>query len=64
MPRPKTKLNKTTPPEKGSFPLDHRSVCLETLNEYMGCLKGSGGVARYCQTEAKEYLNCRIEKLV
>jgi len=58
----KTKVVLPTPPEKGSFPLDHMAECQGALQSYMVCLKKFDGVARHCEAETKAYLQCRMDR--
>lgn len=50
-----------TPPDKGSFPLDHDGVCKTTMVKYMKCLFNNNSNNSMCRLEAKEYLACRME---
>lgn len=50
-----------TPPEKGSFPLDHDGQCKKTMLKYMICLRDSKHNSSKCRSEAKDYLACRME---
>ncbi|KAJ8731274.1 hypothetical protein PYW07_004438 [Mythimna separata] len=50
-----------TPPDKGSFPLDHDGVCKESMRKYMKCLLNHNGNNSMCRDEAKDYLGCRME---
>ncbi len=51
-----------TPPERGSFPLDHFGECTEQMQQYLKCLKlVRGNNAPNCRLLAKEYLGCRME---
>lgn len=50
-----------TPPDKGSFPLDHEGLCKKTMTKYMKCLFNNNGDTAPCRTDAKEYLACRME---
>ncbi|EFW19151.1 Cytochrome c oxidase assembly protein cox19 [Coccidioides posadasii str. Silveira] len=53
---------KPTPPERGSFPLDHDGECKYLIASYLHCLKSVGGVNdERCRKLAKGYLNCRME---
>lgn len=53
---------KPTPPERGSFPLDHFGDCTEKMNEYMKCLKlVRNDNAPNCRLLAKNYLDCRMD---
>lgn len=74
----KNKILNPTPPEKGSFPLDHFDECGPAMKKsaltrplsytfsppirYMSCLQEFEGVVRYCEDEAKAYLQCRMDK--
>ncbi|KAM3965156.1 cytochrome c oxidase assembly protein COX19 [Aphomia sociella] len=50
-----------TPPDKGSFPLDHDGLCKKTMTRYMKCLLNNDSNNSLCRDEAKEYLACRME---
>lgn len=50
-----------TPPDKGSFPLDHEGVCKKYMVKYMICLHENDKDYSKCKQEAKFYLNCRME---
>ncbi|KAG8222858.1 hypothetical protein J437_LFUL003503 [Ladona fulva] len=52
-----------TPPEKGSFPLDHSGVCKIPMLKYMVCLRSAGNdsSASACRAEAHDYLECRMK---
>lgn len=51
-----------TPPERGSFPLDHEGECREVMNKYLKCMKlVSNDNAPNCRLLAKEYLRCRMD---
>lgn len=51
-----------TPPERGSFPLDHDKDCFDIMNKYLNCMKiVSNENAPNCRLLAKEYLRCRME---
>eukprot|EP01112_Ceratiomyxa_fruticulosa_P008428 TRINITY_DN2186_c0_g1_i3.p1 TRINITY_DN2186_c0_g1~~TRINITY_DN2186_c0_g1_i3.p1 ORF type:complete len:106 (+),score=22.40 TRINITY_DN2186_c0_g1_i3:174-491(+) len=51
-----------SPPEKGSFPLDHYGECYQEMNTYMNCMKQNKGDSIHCQDSAKTYLVCRMDK--
>ncbi|KAL9625523.1 MAG: hypothetical protein Q9160_000234 [Pyrenula sp. 1 TL-2023] len=54
---------KPTPPERGSFPLDHDSECKHLIKSYLRCLRSQGGVNdQECRDLAKGYLQCRMDK--
>ncbi|CAK1551173.1 unnamed protein product [Leptosia nina] len=50
-----------TPPDKGSFPLDHEGVCKNSMKRYLSCLFENNSNNSMCRMEAKEYLACRME---
>lgn len=50
-----------TPPEKGSFPLDHYGLCKKQMIVYMKCLRESNNNNSVCREAAKNYLACRME---
>ncbi|XP_037944740.1 cytochrome c oxidase assembly protein COX19 [Teleopsis dalmanni] len=49
-----------TPPQKGSFPLDHENLCKKYYLHYMTCLQKNDDNSSRCRDEAKEYLGCRM----
>ena len=56
---------KPTPPERGSFPLDHDQECKHLISSYLRCLKTQntpGENKEECRLLAKDYLHCRMEK--
>ncbi|KAL2011692.1 hypothetical protein VTN00DRAFT_4410 [Thermoascus crustaceus] len=54
---------KPTPPERGSFPLDHDGECKHLISTYLKCLKSRKGVNdEECRKLAKGYLSCRMDK--
>ncbi|KAL1992369.1 hypothetical protein VTN49DRAFT_4401 [Thermomyces lanuginosus] len=54
---------KPTPPERGSFPLDHDGECKHLIADYLKCLKSQRGENNEeCRRLAKGYLSCRMEK--
>lgn len=51
-----------TPPERGSFPLDHDHECSGIMTQYLNCLKlVQGNNAPNCRLLAKQYLGCRMD---
>lgn len=50
-----------TPPEKGSFPLDHEGLCKKQMVKYMKCLQMNRNNNTACRDESKEYLACRMD---
>ena len=51
-----------TPPEKGSFPLDHFKECKQVHDVYLKCLKKHKQDNLACKDISKEYLQCRMDK--
>merc|ERR1711871_735174 len=51
-----------TPPDKGSFPLDHDSECSMLKADYLKCLKESSYDNMACRYLSKQYLECRMDK--
>lgn len=49
-----------TPPDKGSFPLDHENICKRVMLQYMVCLRNQNDDNSKCRDEAKSYLECRM----
>ncbi|KAH8883979.1 hypothetical protein GQ53DRAFT_407892 [Thozetella sp. PMI_491] len=53
---------KPTPPQRGSFPLDHDGECKVVMAKYLSCMKKVGGVnENECRNLAKSYLACRMD---
>ncbi|CCD24610.1 Cox19p NDAI_0D02960 [Naumovozyma dairenensis CBS 421] len=51
-----------TPPERGSFPLDHDNECYDAMVKYLNCMKlVKGENAPNCRLLAKSYLKCRMD---
>lgn len=53
---------KPVPPMKGAFPLDHFGECVDFKDAFLSCLKENRNDNSACRLEAKNYLNCRMEK--
>ncbi len=56
---------KPSPPERGSFPLDHDAECKYIISSYLRCLRRQnppGKNNEECRLLAKDYLGCRMEK--
>lgn len=51
----------STPPEKGSFPLDHEGQCKNLAYKYMFCMSVNNGDNSKCRPQIKEYLDCRMQ---
>jgi cytochrome c oxidase assembly protein subunit 19 len=50
-----------TPPDKGSFPLDHDGACRESSKEFLRCLKEQGAESIKCRHLTKDFLRCRMQ---
>ncbi|KAK6887284.1 Cytochrome c oxidase assembly protein COX19, partial [Candida tropicalis] len=51
-----------TPPERGSFPLDHDGECKVFMDNYLKCMKFTENKnAPNCRILAKQYLKCRMD---
>lgn len=50
-----------TPPDKGSFPLDHENLCKRQMIKYMRCLRENDNSNSACRDDAQNYLSCRME---
>lgn len=54
-----------TPPDKGSFPLDHFGDCKLLKAEYLMCLqRSSERKTEGCRIQMKQYLECRMQQSV
>ncbi|KAH7924019.1 hypothetical protein BV22DRAFT_1035694 [Leucogyrophana mollusca] len=53
---------KTSPPDRGSFPLDHDGECKTQMMQYMDCLRKNSSTSSPCRIMSKEYLDCRMRK--
>ncbi|KAI0274865.1 hypothetical protein BC834DRAFT_850053 [Gloeopeniophorella convolvens] len=51
-----------TPPNRGSFPLDHYGECKQFMTEYLECLKKNSSTSTECRHLNRDYLNCRMHK--
>ncbi|TVY54174.1 Cytochrome c oxidase assembly protein COX19 [Lachnellula cervina] len=55
--------SKPTPPERGSFPLDHDGECKDVMMNYLSCIKKVKGTNEAeCRSIAKTYLSCRMDR--
>ncbi|KAH8665748.1 hypothetical protein BGZ60DRAFT_488723 [Tricladium varicosporioides] len=55
--------SKPTPPERGSFPLDHDGECKDVMMSYLSCIKRVKGTNEAeCRNIAKSYLSCRMDR--
>ncbi|KAH0142249.1 hypothetical protein KCU67_g14122, partial [Aureobasidium melanogenum] len=56
-------IAKPTPPERGSFPLDHDAECQHIMKLYLRCLRAHRGMNDdECRMLSKSYLQCRMDK--
>ncbi|OAX44850.1 hypothetical protein K503DRAFT_8616 [Rhizopogon vinicolor AM-OR11-026] len=53
---------KTSPPDRGSFPLDHDGECKEQMMQYVDCLRKNSSTSTSCRVMSKQYLECRMTK--
>ncbi|RKP13723.1 hypothetical protein BJ684DRAFT_9654 [Piptocephalis cylindrospora] len=53
---------KATPPDRGSFPLDHEGLCKEMMQEYMKCLQANRSNNGACRHLSEAYLKCRMDR--
>ncbi|KXN83622.1 Cytochrome c oxidase assembly protein COX19 [Leucoagaricus sp. SymC.cos] len=51
-----------TPPDRGSFPLDHYGECRDKMTLYMKCLKENSSNSTPCRALSRDYLDCRMQK--
>ncbi|KAF8601476.1 hypothetical protein BDV93DRAFT_495551 [Ceratobasidium sp. AG-I] len=51
-----------TPPERGSFPLDHEGECKAFMTTYLQCLAKNKNDGTPCRLLNKQYLECRMNK--
>mmetsp|Transcript_18706 Transcript_18706/g.47344 ORF Transcript_18706/g.47344 Transcript_18706/m.47344 type:complete len:125 (+) Transcript_18706:150-524(+) len=51
-----------TPPEKGSFPLDHKAECKPAMREFLECLREHRNNHHVCKDLSKRYLACRMDR--
>ncbi|KAF2729792.1 hypothetical protein EJ04DRAFT_515701 [Polyplosphaeria fusca] len=57
------KIYKPSPPERGSFPLDHDAECKHIMMSYLSCIRSHRGTNdNECRNQAKSYLQCRMER--
>ncbi|OCH88603.1 hypothetical protein OBBRIDRAFT_820109 [Obba rivulosa] len=53
---------KPTPPDRGSFPLDHFGECTDYMKVYLDCLKKNTNNSSPCRHLNKDYLECRMNR--
>ncbi len=57
------KFSRPSPPERGSFPLDHDAECQPWMQKYLKCIRSHRGINDdECRELSKGYLQCRMEK--
>ena len=56
------KTAKVLPPDKGSFPLDHKALCKNSMLEFMDCLNKNDYDSTKCRSLSLKYLECRMSK--
>lgn len=50
-----------TPPDKGSFPIDHEHACKDSMIDFLKCLKLNKFDQERCRQHSKQYLKCRMD---
>eukprot|EP00929_Paragymnodinium_shiwhaense_P121365 TRINITY_DN93599_c0_g1_i1.p2 TRINITY_DN93599_c0_g1~~TRINITY_DN93599_c0_g1_i1.p2 ORF type:complete len:141 (+),score=47.92 TRINITY_DN93599_c0_g1_i1:89-511(+) len=50
-----------SPPDKGSFPIDHFNECTNIKTDYLKCLKENNSDNLSCRYLSKKYLQCRMD---
>lgn len=50
-----------SPPDKGSFPIDHEQECKQVMVDFLKCLKQNRFNNEKCRAFSKEYLKCRMD---
>ncbi|KAF8506895.1 hypothetical protein F5888DRAFT_1569234, partial [Russula emetica] len=50
-----------TPPDRGSFPLDHYGECKVFMTRYLECLKRNSSASSECRHLNRDYLDCRMK---
>ena len=57
------KFSKPSPPERGSFPLDHDAECQPIMKQYLRCIRSHKGINDdECRGLSKSYLQCRMDR--
>ncbi|KAI0067938.1 hypothetical protein BV25DRAFT_893381 [Artomyces pyxidatus] len=51
-----------TPPNRGSFPLDHYGECKDIMTQYLECLRKNSSTSSECRHLNRDYLGCRMQK--
>jgi cytochrome c oxidase assembly protein subunit 19 len=55
------KMFKPTPPDKGSFPIDHDGECRPQMILYLECLQKNDRDSSACRDLSQKYLKCRMD---
>lgn len=55
---------KALPPDRGSFPLDHKGVCDAPRQAYVACMEQNKYDGVVCKNVARLYFECRMNKCV
>ncbi|PCH33295.1 hypothetical protein WOLCODRAFT_86679 [Wolfiporia cocos MD-104 SS10] len=53
---------KPTPPDRGSFPLDHYGECKDYMQLYLDCLRKNASNSTPCRHLNRDYLDCRMNR--
>jgi len=59
---PTVQIFTSTPPDRGSFPLDHEGECKQAMTEYLKCLRANVMDNGQCRHLSKAYLKCRMDR--
>ncbi|KAI0768632.1 hypothetical protein BD413DRAFT_479070 [Trametes elegans] len=51
-----------SPPDRGSFPLDHYGECKQFMQAYLDCLRTNGSNSTPCRHLNRDYLECRMAR--
>ncbi|KAH9836516.1 uncharacterized protein C8Q71DRAFT_835013 [Rhodofomes roseus] len=51
-----------TPPDRGSFPLDHYGECKDHMKVYLDCLRKNASNSTPCRHLNRDYLDCRMNR--
>ncbi|CAE6475526.1 unnamed protein product [Rhizoctonia solani] len=51
-----------TPPDRGSFPLDHEGECKSFMTSYLRCLFKNKNDITPCRHLNRDYLECRMKR--
>ncbi|CAL1276619.1 unnamed protein product [Larinioides sclopetarius] len=51
-----------SPPDKGSFPLDHEGECKKQMLKYLLCLNQKENSNVECRNLSRDYLECRMDR--